>query len=65
MAAMAIALAGAGAAQAAMPMPRKGGSQAYRPSPKRRDTALEREIAEHNEAIERRKAEKRARKMGR
>ena len=35
------------------------------PPPPCRDTALAREIAEHNEAVERRKAEKKARKLRR
>lgn len=65
MGAMAIALAGAGAAAAAMPAPRKGGNRDYKPNPPRLDSALAREIAEHNEAVARRKAEKMARKMAR
>jgi hypothetical protein len=65
MAAMAIALAGSGLVAAAMPAPRKGSSRDYKPTPPRRDTALAREIAEHNEAVERRKAEKKARKLAR
>jgi hypothetical protein len=40
-------------------------SSNYRPTPPKRDTAMDREIAEWNEAVERRKAEKRARKAGR
>ena len=34
----------------------------YRPTLAKRNTALQREIAEHNEAVERRKAEKKARR---
>lgn len=61
----ALAMAGTGLAQAAMPAPRKGSSRDYKPTAPRRDTALQREIAEHNAAVERRKAEKRARKRAR
>ena len=61
----AIAMMGAGAAQAAMPAPRKGGNRGYKPNPPRLDSALAREIAEHNAAVERRKAEKKARKLAR
>lgn len=67
-AAMALAMfAGMGAAQSAIPAPRKGSSRDYDPpAPKRKPaTQLEREIAEHNEAVERRKAEKKARKLAR
>jgi hypothetical protein len=65
MAIAAIAAMGAGLAQAAMPAPRKGSNRDYKPTPPRCDTALAREIAEHNEAVERRKAEKKARKLAR
>ena len=66
MAAIALAtVAGMGAAQAAMPAPRKGGGRDYKPNLPRLDSALAREIAEHNEAVARRKAEKMARKMAR
>ena len=34
----------------------------YRPTPPKMDTALQREIAEHNAEVDRRKAEKRAAK---
>ena len=34
----------------------------HRPTPPKRDTELQREIAAHNEAVEKRKAEKKARK---
>jgi hypothetical protein len=62
-AALALATAaGMGAAQAAMPAPRKGGSRDYTPNPPRVDSALAREIAEHNAAVERRRAEKMARR---
>ena len=40
-----------------------GSGNNRRPTPPRRDTALEREIADHNAAVDARKAEKRARKM--
>jgi hypothetical protein len=65
MGAIAIALAGAGATAAAMPAPRNGGNRDYKPNPPRLDSALAREIAEHNEAVDRRRAEKMARKMTR
>ena len=67
MAALALAMvAGTGQAAQAMPTLRTAGDGNNRhPTPPRRDTALAREIAEHNAAVERRKAEKRARKMGR
>lgn len=66
MAAMAIAMMGAGHAVAEpVPLRHAGSGNNRRPTPPRRDTALAREIAEHNEAVERRKAEKKARKLGR
>jgi hypothetical protein len=65
MAMMAIALAGNGLAQAAMPSPRKGGNRDYKPSPPRLDSAVARAIAEHNAEVDRRKAEKKARKGAR
>ena len=40
-----------------------GDGNSRRPTPPRRDTALQREIADHNAAVDARKAEKRARKM--
>ena len=60
-------VSGLGAAAQAMPAPRKGSSRDYDPPAPRRKAAtqLEREIAEHNEAVDRRKAEKRAAKMDR
>lgn len=66
-AAMAVAMMGAGLAQVSMPATRKGSSRDYDPpAPKRKPaTKLVREIAEHNEAVERRKAEKKARKLAR
>ena len=64
-AALLATVAGMGALAQAMPAPRKGSAHDYRPTPPRMDTAMRREIAEHNAAVERRKAEKRARKMGR
>ena len=39
-----------------------GSGNNHRPTPPRMDTALQREIAAHNAAVDRRKAEKRARK---
>lgn len=48
-----------------MPLRHAGSGNNRRPSPPRRDTELAREIAEHNEAVERRKAEKKARKLAR
>ncbi len=66
MAMMAIALAGNGLAQAAMPAPRRGGNRDYNnPLPLRLDSAVAREIAEHNAEVDRRKAEKKARKLAR
>lgn len=66
MAAMAIAMMGAGQAVAELGSLRSAGSgNNRRPTPPRRDTALAREIAEHNEAVERRKAEKKSRKLRR
>lgn len=78
MAALALATAaGMGAAQAAMPTPRKGGSRNYsdadierafarnappKPGP---DSAMRVEIAAHNAEVDRRKAEKKARKLAR
>lgn len=58
-------VAGMGALAEALPAPRKGGNRDYKPNPPRMDSALAREIAEHNEAVARRKAEKMARKMAR
>ena len=66
MAAMAIAMMGAGHAVAEpVPLRHAGSGNNRRPTPPRRDTALAREIAELNGAVERRKAEKKARKLGR
>lgn len=66
MATLAIALAGAGAAVAQPVTLRDAGSgnnrRSYRP---KRDTALQREIADHNAAVEARQAAKRDRKRGR
>lgn len=56
-------LGGLGAAAQAMPAPRKGGNRDCKPTVPRLDTALQREIAEHNEAVERRKSDKKARKL--
>jgi hypothetical protein len=63
LAAAALMMAGSGAA-AAMPSLKTAHREGYRPTPPRRDTALQREIAEHNAAVEARKAEKRAKKKG-
>ncbi|MBK9497455.1 MAG: hypothetical protein IPO08_23615 [Xanthomonadales bacterium] len=66
MAAMAIAMMGACHAIAeSVPLRHAGSGNNRRPTPPRSDTALAREIAEHNEAVERRKADKKARKLGR
>jgi hypothetical protein len=59
---------GFGAAAQAMPAPRKGSARDYTPrrvAVNAKDDALAREIAEHNAAVERRKAEKKARKLAR
>ncbi len=58
-------VAGLGVAQEAMPAPRKGSGRAHKPTPPRMDTELAREIAEHNRAVEYRKAEKKAAKLAR
>jgi hypothetical protein len=74
-------MGGLGAAAQSMPTPRKGSSRNYadadiersfaryappKPGPEElRRQALNREISEHNEAVERRKAEKKARKLAR
>jgi hypothetical protein len=67
MAALAIALAGAGAAVAAQSAPLRsaGSGNNRRPHQPKRDTALQREIADHNAAVEARQAAKRDRKRGR
>lgn len=43
---------------------RQGHREGYRPTPPRRDTEQAREIADWNEAVEKRKVEKKARKAG-
>jgi hypothetical protein len=58
-------IAARGAGTVAMPAPRKGSARAHRPTPPRLDTAQAREIAEHNAAVDRRKAEKKAAKLAR
>lgn len=65
LAAAAIAMMGAGMAQAvAGPTLRSAGSgNNRRPTPPRRDTEQDREVAAWNEAVERRKAEKKAAKL--
>lgn len=58
----------AGVAEAAQSVPTlrsAGEGNNRRPTPPRRDTALDRDIADWNEAIERRRAAKMARKLGR
>ena len=65
MAAAMIAAMGAGANVAGPPLRSAGSGNNRWPTPPRVDTALSREIAEHNEAVARRKAEKKARKYGR
>jgi len=65
MAAMAIAMMGAGEAVAAMPTPRKGSSRDHKPRPPspRIDSALAREIAEHNAAVDAKRMAKKRRKQ--
>ena len=63
-AAMIAAMAG-GMAMTAPLLRSAGSGNNRRPTPPRMGTALQREIAEHNAAVDRHKAEKRARKMGR
>ena len=63
-AAMGIAMVGAGNDLIAPPL-RSAWRDGYRPTPPRMDTQLQREIAEHNAEVDRRKAEKRAAKMAR
>ena len=59
-------LAGMGTPADAVATLRSAGSgNNRRPTPPRMDTVLAREIAEHNDAVDRRKAEKKARKYGR
>lgn len=60
LAAAAIAMMGAGVA---MPAPRKGSGRAYRPTPPRLDSEQAREIAAHNAEVDRKRAEKKARKL--
>lgn len=47
----------------AMPAPRKGSGRAYRPTPPRLDSEQAREIAAHNAEVDRKRAEKKARKL--
>lgn len=61
----AAAIAGLGALAQAMPAPRKGSARDYRPAQPKRDTELQREIADHNAEVDRLKAEKRDRKRNR
>ena len=60
-----IAAMGAGLDVAGPPLRSTGGNPARRPTPPKMGTELQREIAAHNEAVERRKAEKKARREGR
>lgn len=60
-----IAAMGAGLDVAGPPLRSAGSGNNRRPTPPRMDTALAREIAEHNAAVDRRKAEKRTRKFTR
>ncbi len=46
-----------------MPAPRKGSGRAYRPTPPRLDSEQAREIAAHNAEVDRKRAEKKARKL--
>ena len=62
MAAMTIALMGAGFNVAPAQTPRRRTDAPRSAPPPRHDDPLAREIAEHNAAVERRKAEKKARK---
>ena len=63
LAALAMAATLPGIAEPAVTLRSAGGGNNRRPTPPKRDTALQREIADHNEAIEARKAEKRARRL--
>jgi len=56
---------GLSAADQAMPAPRNGRNRDYKPTTPCQDSALAREIAEHNATVERRKAEKMAAKRAR
>lgn len=57
-----LALASIAGVPPAMAEPRKSRERAYTPSKPRRDTALQREIADHNAAVEAKKAERRVRR---
>lgn len=57
-----IAAMGAGMDVPGPPLRHAGEGNNRRPTPPRRNTELEREIADHNAAVDARKAEKRARK---
>jgi hypothetical protein len=60
------AVAGLGAASAAMPAPSKGSARDYKPQPAQRElNEIDRERAEWNARIERRKAEKKAKRAAR
>jgi hypothetical protein len=60
---MAIAMMGAYEAVGAMPTPRKGSSRDHKTTPRLRiDSALAREIAEHNVAVEAKRQAKKQRK---
>lgn len=64
LAASALAMMG-GLASPAQPLRAQGHGNNRMPTPPRMDTELQREIAAHNAEVERRKAEKKARKMAR
>lgn len=52
------------AASDAMPTPRKGSARTHKPTPPpRMDTALAREIAEHNAKVDAKKAERALRRL--
>jgi len=59
-------IAGIGAASDAISAPSKGSARDYKPQPARRELPkIDRERAEWNASVERRKAEKKARKAAR
>ena len=60
-----LAAVSAGMSVRGMPLRSAGEGNNRRPTPPPRNTALEREIADHNAAVDARNAEKRDRKMAR